>query len=850
MSIFLLVYGYYLYAMATTDTSNINFQLAADFIQYTNRSVFLTGKAGTGKTTFLKYIKENAFKQTAIVAPTGVAAINAGGVTIHSFFQLPFTPFIPESKNFGSNNAAAADKHSLLARIKLTGDRRKILQQLELLIIDEISMVRCDVLDAIDTVLRHFRNRLYEPFGGVQVLLIGDMFQLPPVIKEDEWQILSGYYNSAYFFDSKVMQQQPAAYIELNKIYRQSDERFISILNKVRNNNLDEDAYQQLHQQYNPSFQPGKKSGFITLTTHNNKADAINTNELSNLKGKIFSFKASVVGDFNEKNYPAEERLQLKIGAQVMFIKNDLEKARRYFNGKIGVIEKIEDDKVFVLCNGEIESIEVKQETWRNIRYTINKQSQQVEEDEIGSFTQYPLRLAWAITIHKSQGLTFTKAVIDAGAAFTPGQVYVALSRCTSLEGIVLLSKISASSLKLDNHIVHFTKLKEQAELPHELQEGKHRYQSALLTNLFDLTNISQAFSNVFSVIQEHASSFNEETLPWIQSLQQNLENLNEVGNKFKLQLSQILQQQILPEQNLSVQERIKAASVYFSNGLQKIVQEIAVSPAVTDSRQYAMAFNEEMKEFHSTLSFQLYQIECCKNGFHAEALRQYKSNFVLPPFNVNAYAAHHHKKIDSPHPLLHKHLRDLRDKICEKNNLPLYIVAGTVTLDEMAKYLPQNLKELEQVSGFGKAKIDKYGQQFLDVIIPYCEEKNLHSLIKEKEPKKHKTEKLQAEKKDTKQETFKLFKEGKSIAEIAVARSLSVGTIEGHLSHFLSTGEIKIESVLPKEKIDLIEKALTTVDGFSITPIKQQLGDAASFGEIRMLLASKNFEKQKSLQE
>lgn len=831
-----------------TDTSNINFQLAADFIQYTNRSVFLTGKAGTGKTTFLKYIKENAFKQTAIVAPTGVAAINAGGVTIHSFFQLPFTPFVPEVQGFGKNNETVSDKHGLLGRIKLTGDRRKILQQLELLIIDEISMVRCDVLDAIDTVLRHFRHRLYEPFGGVQVLLIGDMFQLPPVVKEDEWQILSGFYNSAYFFDSKVIQQQPPAFIELNKIYRQSDERFISVLNKVRNNQLDEEAYQHLHQQYNPSFQPNKESGFITLTTHNNKADSINTNELANLKGKIYSFKASVVGDFNEKNYPAEERLQLKIGAQVMFIKNDLERVRRYFNGKIGVVEKIEDDKIFVVCNGEVDAIEVKQETWRNIRYTINKQSQQVEEDEIGSFTQYPLRLAWAITIHKSQGLTFTKAVIDAGAAFAPGQVYVALSRCTSLEGIVLLSKISASSLKLDNHIVHFSKSHQQAELPQELLEGKHRYQSALITNLFDLTNIMQSFNNVFAIIEEHAASFNEETLPWMQSIQQNLETLNEVSNKFKVQLSQILQQQILPEQNLSVQDRIKAASIYFNDVLQKILKEIAASPAVTDSRQHAMAYNEEMKEFHSTLSFQLYQIGFCKDGFNAEAYRQQKNNFILAPFNVNAYAAHHHKKVDSPHPLLYRQLRELRDKICEADDLPLYIVAGSLTLDEMARYLPQNAKELEQISGFGKAKIDKYGKRFLDLIISYCEENNLHSLISEKEPKRYKAEKPKSEKKDTKQETFKLFKEGKSIPAIAAVRSFSIGTIEGHLSHFLSTGEIKIDAVLSKEKIDIIEKVLATVDGFSITPIKQQVGDAASFGEIRMLLASKDFEKQKSL--
>ena len=328
-----------------TDTSNINFQLASDFIQYTNRSVFLTGKAGTGKTTFLKYIKQHINKQTAVVAPTGVAAINAGGSTIHSFFQLPFTPFIPENKGFGKDDTIN-DKHSLLGRIRLNTERRKVIQQLELLIIDEISMVRCDVLDAIDAVLKSVRQRNHEAFGGVQVLLIGDLFQLPPVIPDAEWQILSQHYQSPYFFDSRVMEIHPPAYIELNKIYRQSDQQFIDILNQVRNNELTEEGINILHSRYSPSFSATKEEGYIHLTTHNYKADNSNATELNNLKGKLFSFKAIIEGEFNEKAYPADELLELKIGAQVMFIKNDADKAKRYFNGKIGVINKIEE--VFV----------------------------------------------------------------------------------------------------------------------------------------------------------------------------------------------------------------------------------------------------------------------------------------------------------------------------------------------------------------------------------------------------------------------------------------------------------------------------------------------------------------------
>jgi hypothetical protein len=828
----------------TTDTTNINFQLAADFIQYTNRSVFLTGKAGTGKTTFLKYIREHSVKQTAIVAPTGVAAINAGGVTIHSFFQLPFSPFVPESKGFRATDEAVTDKHSLLGRIKLNGDRRKILYQLELLIIDEISMVRCDVLDAIDAVLRHFRNRHSEPFGGVQVLLIGDMYQLPPVIKEEEWQLLSPYYSSPYFFDSRVMQQQPPAYIELDKIYRQSDEHFISVLNKVRNNEMDISASEVLHRRFQPGFQPNKKEGFITLTTHNHKADTINANELAGLSNKTFYFKATVTGDFNEKSYPADENLQLKTGAQVMFIKNDIEKIRRYFNGKIGVVEKIEDDKIFVLCNGETNAIEVKKEIWKNIRYSINKQTQQVDEDEVGSFTQYPLRLAWAITIHKSQGLTFEKAVIDAGAAFAPGQVYVALSRCTSLEGIVLLSKITSGSLFSDEHILHFSNSRQPALLPKELLADKHRYQSKVLMELFDFTSHIKASDDVLRGVQEHYASFNEETLSWLKDIRERLDKLQSIGKKFRPSLLQLLQDEILPEQNTSLQERIKAAAVFFDEHFQWLVKHLSTSPAVTDSRQFALAFNEDIKELHSLLAQHAYIIQSCKNGFSIESYHQSKNNFILPSFYVNAYAAANNKKVDSPHPFLHKLLRQLRDTICESANLPLYIVAGTATLDEMARYLPQTLKELEQISGFGKAKIEKYGQQFLDVILAYCEENELVSLIREKSPKKLKKEKSATVKTDTKLDSFKLYKEGNTVAAIAALRNLAPQTIEGHLAYFVSTGEIKIDELVDREKFVLIEPALSDFDGGSITPVKQQLGDKVSFGEIRLVLAWKEFQK------
>ncbi|MFZ1857309.1 MAG: AAA family ATPase, partial [Chitinophagaceae bacterium] len=425
------------------DTHNEMFQLAIQLVNQSNRNIFLTGKAGTGKTTFLKYIRENCPKQMAVVAPTGVAAINAGGVTIHSFFQLPLAPFIPETTGAGfqnngqdsSSSSAFSNKHSLLSRLRFNSDKKKVLQQLEILVIDEISMVRCDTLDAIDTVLRHIRQRPSERFGGVQLLFIGDMLQLPPVIKEQEWSLLSEYYNGQYFFDSKVLQEDPPVYIEFNKIYRQRDEQFIGLLNQVRNNKLDEDGISLLESRFEPSFRRSKQDGYIVLTTHNNKASEINARELGSLGGRLFSYDAEVQDEFSDRAYPADEVLHLKIGAQVMFIRNDAaEKGKRFFNGKIGTVSNLEVDKIFVKCDDDTE-IEVQREKWENIRYTLNKSTRQLDTDVLGSFTQFPLRLAWAITIHKSQGLTFEKAIIDAGAAFAPGQVYVALSRCTSLEG-------------------------------------------------------------------------------------------------------------------------------------------------------------------------------------------------------------------------------------------------------------------------------------------------------------------------------------------------------------------------------------------------------------------------------
>lgn len=562
--------------MVSPDPTNQIFQHAVSFVNQTSKHLFITGKAGTGKTTFLKYIRENSHKKMAVIAPTGVAAINAGGVTMHSFFQLPFGSFIPSLKNaFGTYSENINNPATLLNNLKLAGPKKSLIRELELLIIDEVSMVRADLLDAIDIVLQHIRRKPGIPFGGVQMVYIGDLFQLPPVVKKEEWDMIKEYYDSPFFFSALSLKKCQPLYIELKKIYRQNDDVFINILNNIRNNCCTSADLEILHRNYKPGFSPDEKDGYITLTSHNDKADAINQRELAKLSPKQHSFEATITGEFYERQFPAEKTLCLKEGAQVMFIKNDKGDARRYFNGKIGIIKAIRPGKIIITFPGESIEIELEEETWQNIRYNYDHVKDKVTEEEQGTFKQFPLRLAWAITIHKSQGLTFQKAIIDAGASFAAGQVYVSLSRLTSLEGLVLYSRIPTDAINTDTRVMNFVNNElNEDRLTELLEEEKSAFINYSLTELFDYSKLAES-------VKDHVESYDHRMLPdkascvlWAKQLLKLTLDQEKIALTFRKQLETIFLS-LTKNGNEHLNTRVISASRYFTKQLDEEIMPL-----------------------------------------------------------------------------------------------------------------------------------------------------------------------------------------------------------------------------------------------------------------------------------
>ncbi|HQZ24530.1 MAG TPA: AAA family ATPase [Flavobacterium sp.] len=565
------------------------------FINQTHRSVFLTGKAGTGKTTLLREIIQTTHKNCVVVAPTGIAALNAGGVTIHSMFQLPFGGFIPDNSSpHFSENTKFETKATLRRHFKMSGLKKSVIRNMELLIIDEVSMLRADLLDAMDFMMQTVRKKS-TPFGGVQVLYIGDLLQLPPVIRDEEWRTLKTYYKGKFFFHSHVIQQNPPLYIELSKIFRQTDDVFISILNNLRNNQISPEDIQNLNQYVNPNFDLKANKGYITLTTHNAKADAMNTQALEDLEGKLVIYKPEIVGDFPDKIYPVEEHLKLKVGSQVMFVKNDLSFDKKYFNGKMGIIKSLSSQEILVHFPDENKTIEVEKYEWQNIRYKVDELTKEIEEEVLGTFVHYPIKLAWAITVHKSQGLTFDKAALDVSQVFLPGQAYVALSRLRSLNGLILLSPLRMNGISNDQDVMDYSLNKASEELlkialHFETKNFIHNY----LINTFDWSELAQEWRNhKFSYSDVTEVSTKSKHSNWAAKQLLVIDGLLDPSQKFIQQLHKIFNTETVDLNHVS--ERFLAAYNYFIKPMDDLVFEILWKVEEVKRLPKAKAFYDEL---------------------------------------------------------------------------------------------------------------------------------------------------------------------------------------------------------------------------------------------------------------
>lgn len=545
------------------------------FINQTNRSLFLTGKAGTGKTTLLKEIIKKTHKKTVVVAPTGIAALNAGGVTIHSMFQLPFGGFLPDSKATAQFSAGIKfeSKDTLRRHFKMSAVKRTVIQNMELLIIDEVSMLRSDLLDAIDFMLQSVRKKKTH-FGGVQVLFIGDLLQLPPVIRDEEWRVLRNYYKGKFFFHAHVIQQYPPLYVELSKIFRQTEETFIHILNNLRNNTITSENTQFLNQFVNPNFDLKQNQGYITLTTHNNKADTINKQSINDLEGVSYYFGAKIVDDFPEKIFPLDQTLELKVGAQVMFIKNDLSFDKNYYNGKMGFIKSLSANEIFVHFPEENKTIEVERYEWENIRYNVNPLTKEIEEEVLGTFSHYPIKLAWAITIHKSQGLTFDKAALDVSQVFLPGQAYVALSRLRSLKGLILLSPLQVNGISSDEDVMEYATNKASEEILNQtLQQETKNYIHNYLKNSFNWAELAQEWRNhKFSYLDSDVSAKSKHK-NWAANQLELCDAILDPSVKFMNQLDKLFANELVDFEFINA--RIDAAYNYFFEKLDALMYQV-----------------------------------------------------------------------------------------------------------------------------------------------------------------------------------------------------------------------------------------------------------------------------------
>lgn len=734
-------------------------EAARRIVDSTGINLFLTGKAGTGKTTFLRNLVNESPKRIVVLAPTGVAAINAGGVTIHSFFQLDFAPFIP-----GSSRAVES-------KLRYSKKKVKILRSLDLLVIDEISMVRPDVLDAIDNVLRRFRNPL-RPFGGVQLLMIGDLRQLAPVVQDREWELLKNYYSSPYFFESVALKEAGFLMVELTKVFRQSDATFIRILNSIRDNTADTLTLSELNRRADSALMPPENAdqGYIRLTTHNYRADSINSRRLQLLPGKINIFTARIEGKFPEISYPADFNLELKVGAQVMFIKNDPSGNRSYYNGLIGEIISLSSDKVIVRPrvssdnNFPAVDIEVSPVTWENIRYELQDNGELKEVPE-GSFTQIPLRTAWAITIHKSQGLTFDKAIVDAASSFAPGQTYVALSRCRSLDGLVLDRPLPPHAIITDNAVNSF--ILNQPRLsatPDQLKQFEDSYYCSQLIELFNFRVLNSAFDSYYRAAAMALPSIFPAFMLKIDAARDMVQKeLMDVAGKMQQFLRTRLPYKADPEINEKISIKVKGGASYFYFRLKRLKELVMMTPMQLDNKTNKKRLKSSLDQLndviipmlgpldlfsssdftpHDYLNAKARGMMLVENSAVKSDSSKSKSNRGRRPFTVLKSDTPNGIKTDSDnvspgyedtlydkemlssedlrHPRLYEMLRKWR--VAVANERPLYTIMSNKALIGIANTLPRTPENLYEIKGIGAKKAKMYGDEILRIVSDYIQ--------------------------------------------------------------------------------------------------------------------------------
>lgn len=819
--------------------TNSELELARRIIWETGSNLFLTGKAGTGKTTFLKNLREHAPKRMVVVAPTGVAAINAGGMTIHSFFQIPFGPYLPGQKNLSKEVS------------KMRREKLNIIRTLDLLVIDEISMVRADLLDCIDDVLRRVR-RSSLPFGGVQLLMIGDTQQLTPVVKDDEWVMLHDVYDTPYFFSSLALRNSYFACVELKQVFRQEDEFFIGLLNNIRENRMDARTLAELNKRFLPHFNPDDSEGYIRLTTHNASAQSLNERKLSELKGEEHIFNAKIDGTFPDYAFPTDEELVLKENAQVMFIKNDSSPEKRYYNGKIGVVKSINGDEIIVEDRKSGALVTVGREVWENMRYELNKETNEIEEKVEGVFEQYPLKTAWAITIHKSQGLTFERAIIDAQASFSHGQVYVALSRCKTLEGMVLSSPITLASIRHDSRVDLFNQDAEARVPDAEALKKLHcDYFFRLAEEQFSFKDILSALYSIQRLMVESFAKLYPAALSTVDKcLPEFVEFVDSVGVRFVSQIRSLVGNCDNVDGDDVIMERTKKAASYFLGKCPSLVDPVlnALVSVQTDNKDLAKHFNDLLNNLQNAYAEKMATLRACSNGFVIDMFLRAK-NLAVVAEKTDA-APEKTAKVSSTsedilHPELYERMREWRKNEAADKKVPSYVILSQMALINIVNTLPSSDSELLKVKGVGKMTAQRYGADILSMVeecvvqYDYKVERSLFSLMEEDSSLKPKKEK--AVKGASASVSIRMFNEGLSAVEIAKERGLSESTVEAHLLQGVREKSLSPDSLCPRERLDEVCAFVREHPDKTLGELRNLCGEKYSWTEIRVALIENN---------